>query len=47
MTPIPVTSTMITPNQMGSNPSDVMTGKKIGIVSMIMARESMRQPRRR
>jgi len=38
---ISVTTTMITPNQMGSKPRDVMTGKKMGIVSVIMASESI------
>ena len=44
MTPISPTSTMITPNQIGSNPSYITTGKKIGIVTTIMAMESMKKP---
>src|SRR5207253_4524079 len=36
--------TMITPNQIGSKPSAVTTGKMIGTVRMIIARASIRQP---
>ena len=36
--------TMMTPNQIGSKPSSVMTGKMIGTVRMIMAIASMRHP---
>src|SRR6266702_1798691 len=36
--------TMMTPNQIGSNPRCVMTGKMIGTVRMIIAMASIRQP---
>ena len=36
--------TMITPNQIGSKPSAVTTGKMIGTVRMIIAIASIRQP---
>ena len=36
--------TMMTPNQIGSKPRCVMTGKIIGMVRMIMAMASIRQP---
>ena len=36
--------TMITPNQIGSKPSCVITGKMIGTVRMIIAMASIRQP---
>src|SRR5215831_15164616 len=39
--------TMMTPNQIGSKPSAVTTGKMIGTVRMIIAIASIRQPSRR
>ena len=36
--------TMMTPNQIGSKPSWVTTGKMIGTVRMIIAMASIRQP---
>ena len=36
--------TMMTPNQIGSKPSAVITGKMIGTVRMIIAMASIRQP---
>ena len=36
--------TMMTPNQIGSKPSALITGKMIGTVRMIMASASIRQP---
>ena len=36
--------TMMTPNQIGSKPSAMMTGNTIGTVRMIMASASIRQP---
>ena len=44
MSPSSTVITMMTPNQIGSKPSSVITGKMIGIVRMIMASASMRQP---
>src|SRR6202030_3706648 len=44
MSPSTTVMTMITPNQIGSKPSCMITGKMIGMVRMIMASESMRQP---
>jgi hypothetical protein len=44
--PISTTSTMKTPNQMGSKPAAITSGKVIGIVMRIMATLSSTQPRR-
>ena len=44
--PISKTITINTPNHIGSKPNDSMTGKMIGIVSMIMAIPSNTHPSR-
>jgi hypothetical protein len=43
ITPISVTSTIITPNQIGSKSKSITTGSRIGIVSVISANESIKQ----
>src|SRR5262245_44648677 len=42
--PSSTVTTMMIPNQIGSKPSSLMTGKIIGTVRMIMASPSIRQP---
>ena len=44
MRPSSTVMTMMMPNQIGSKPSAVTTGKTIGTVRMIIAIASMRQP---
>jgi hypothetical protein len=44
ITPTPLTKTIITPNQMGSNPNFRTTGNINGIVSTIKAIASMKSP---
>src|SRR5258708_36294659 len=44
MSPSSTVITMMTPNQIGSKPSVLMTGKMIGTVRMIIAIASIRQP---
>src|SRR5581483_2458882 len=44
ISPSSTVMTMITPNQIGSKPRWAMTGKMMGIVRMIMAMASIRQP---
>ena len=44
MAPIITVMPIIIPNQMGSNPSLVTTGKKMGVANIINARSSMKEP---
>ena len=44
MRPSSTVMTMMMPNQIGSKPSSLITGKMIGTVRMTMASESIRQP---
>ena len=44
MSPNSTVITMMMPNQIGSNPSAMITGKMIGTVRMIIAIASIRQP---